>query len=212
MKNAANIVKWLVILVIAIFLFFLFRRCGHVNVKPAKNDTVIVKIDSIVYRYKDSIVYVPKPYKVTETKEVPIYIESEPTAQYLPIDSFPPAIRRTLQNYININYYKDSLITQHGNIYVYDTTQYNKIQGQKIVADLRIVEKEKIITLNAPRRTVGFMGLEALGNQSTPFYAVGGSFGLMFRNQKYYGIGALLDKNGNVWYSGRIMLPLRLHK
>lgn len=210
MKNAANIVKWVAIAIVAIVIFLALRRCGNVTVKPTKIDTISSKVDMVIHHYDTVVVKVPVPYKVTyhDTLET----DGEPTIAYLPIDSFPLSIRKMLNEYNATKYYKDSLILKYGKVYVNDTLRWNRITGQSIAADLSIPEITRTVTLNAARRTVGLIGGEVLGNKSTPFYAVGASFGLMFRNQKYYGIGALLDKNGNVWYSGRAMFPIRLHK
>jgi len=210
MGNVANIIKWITILIVAILIFLMFRRCGHTDVKPVKNDTVKIKVDTYIHHYDTVVVKIPVPYKITyhDTLEV----EGEPVLTYLPIDSFPPVVRKMLNEYNATKYYKDSLNVKYGKVIVSDTLRWNRITGHSIATTFNIPEVTRTITLNAPRRTIGLLGLEAIGNKSTPFYAVGASFGLMFRNQKYYGIGALLDKNGDLWYKVNVMLPIRLHK
>lgn len=208
MKNAATIVKYVAIAIVAVVIFLLLKRCGHGDVKPAKNDTVKVRIDTVINHYDTVVVKVPVPYKVTYHDT----LESEPTLTYLPIDQYPTAIQNMLKEYNATKYFRDSVTVKYGKVVIADTLRWNRITGRSITTEFNIPEITHTVTLSAARRTVGLIGGEVLGNKSTPFYAVGASFGLMFRNQKYYGIGALLDKNGNVWYNVKLMLPIRFHK
>jgi len=212
LKNAATIVKWTAIAIIAILAFIFGKSCNGGKGGLIKTDTISVRHDSTIYSVKDSFIFIPTPYKVVETKEVPVYTEGEPEYKYLPLDSFPSAIRKTLQDYIDIRYYKDSLKTKYGYVYSIDTVQYNKIKGSQLSTDLSIPVYTNTVTLQAPKKVIGYIGAEIIGNQLTPFNIVGIDVGIKGKNDKYFGVKAMLDKDGKIWYGGQFLIPIHLHK
>lgn len=211
MNNLPTYFKWSVALILGV-LAFIFGKSCNCNGKGTlvKTDTISVTHDTVIHHYDTTFVSVPKPYKVTYHDT----LESEGPVTYYPIDQYPPAIQKMLTEYNATKFYKDSLQLKYGKVYVADTLRWNRITGQSITANLSIPEITNTVTIQtqAPRRVTGFIGAEIIGSPTTPFYMTGVNLGLMMRSQKYYGIGALLDKNGNVWYKGEFKIPIRLHK
>lgn len=211
MKNFAPYFKWFVILVIAIFLFISFRGCNCTGSKQiGKTDTLSVTHEVVIHKVDTVTQIKPMPYKV----KIHDTLETDGPLAYYPIDQYPSAIQKMLTEYNASKFYRDSLQLKYGKVYVTDTLRWNRITGQSITANLSIPETTNTVTIQteAPKRIIAYFGAELVGNPGTPFYMAGINGGLLMKNQKYYGIGAFLDKNGNVWYKGELKIPIRLRK
>lgn len=211
MKNRATYFKWSVALILGVLAFIFGKSCNCNGGKAiVKTDTISVRHDTVIHSIDSIVSFVPAPYMVIEHDT----LETDGPVTYYPIDKYPSAIQKMLTEYNATKYYRDSLQLRYGKVYVADTLRWNRITGQSITANLSIPEITNTITLQtqAPRRITGYIGGELIGNKGTPFYMAGLDLGIMGKKQKIFIAKAALDKNGNVWYGGQYLIPIRLHK
>lgn len=208
MKLGATYFKYSVILVCFIIVFLLLRRCGNsAGDKPSTIDTVI-SVDTFFVEVKGDTSYVPKPYEVVKwkTKEI-VRTDTLETFEFIPIDS-----TKILEAFYEERRYKDSVSIEYGKITIYDTVTQNMIVGRRVNTDLSIPTITKTVTLTAPKRTTFYVGVEALANQDYILSATGVSAGLKFRNDKYWGLKAMMLTDGKPLYGLEVKIPVRFKK
>jgi hypothetical protein len=118
---------------------------------------------------------------------------------------------RILSQYFARRVYSDTQLVDYGTVVINDTVSQNRITGRGIRSKFSIPVVKETITLRE-RRTVGYFGVSAMGNNQNPLYALGGSFGLKLKSGKFYGIGASVTKEGSIVYSAEFKIPIRLKK
>lgn len=207
MKNGHTYFKYSVILIIAVFILLLFRRCGDGGGTIIKNDTIKIVRDTTYILHDTTISYVPKPYKVEVQKDSLIFLEKQPT-----YDDYPEIVKQWLSSYNSKGYYDSTIDVAFGTATLKDTVFKNRIIGRSFKLSQSIPEITNTITLREKKRVVLYAGVTGIGNQTTPIYAVGGKLGIMAKNGKYYGGSYLLTKSGNVMYQADILIPIHLRK
>lgn len=206
MKNGSTYFKYSVILIIAVFIFIFFRRCGHSGSGKATQDTIRITIDTTIEIVRIDTHYMPKPYKVN----VPVpYIVHDSLIEYSveKVDSLA-----ILKDYLSKKFYRDSIPNKYGYFIFEDTLHKNEIIGRGIVENLSIPTITKTFTIEARPKAMLMVGGEVLGNQNNILYATGVSLGLKARNSKYYAVKGFLDKHGTVYYGFQFTVPIRLRK
>lgn len=204
-KERISIFKWGVVLIIAILLFMFWRGCKNEGKGIKPPDTITVKIDTFWMPSKSDTFYTPA---VVKTKYVPKYkTDTLEWTEYINFDT-----GNILKDYLATKYYQDSVSVKYGKVYINDTVNRNKIifRGIKTSFDIPVVKET--VTLQRQRKTVAYLGFEGIGNHETIVYGVGASFGLKVKNDKYYGIKALMNKDGNPLYGVEFKIPIRFNK
>ena len=206
-KEWFNILKWVIALAIVVLLFVFFRGCGKGAGSNVIRDTISVQTVKTVEVIKTDTSYIPVPYKVVQ------YVSKFKTDT---LESFE-VIRDTLKaikDYLATRYYRDTLDLKDsaGYIVLMDTISRNKAIGRGIQASINKTTVTTTITVPAPKRVTLYVGINAVGNKENTIYAVGGSFGIMAKNGKYYGAIVQLTKSGQPMYGAQILLPIRLRK
>lgn len=201
-SRGVTIFKYGVILIVAILLFMFWRGCRNEGGTKTITDTVEIVRDTIITKTERDTDYVPKPYKITEYKT-----DTLETFETVNVDT-----AAILKDYLATRYYKDSVAVQYGKIYIYDTISINRIMGRGVSSSFQIPTIRETITLRQPKRTIAYIGFEGIGNHETIVYGVGASLGFKFKNDKYYGIKALMSKDGNPLYGLEFKLPIKLKR
>lgn len=190
MKNGVQYFKYSVWLLTVIAVIYLFHTCNCT--KPAIKEVPVikVKIDTQWLPQKDSISYVPKPYKVS----VPV--------PYAVIDSFIETVvervdtAQLLKQFYSTLYYSDSQPIKYGSVTINDTVSKNKIQGRGLIINQNLPVITKTITEIRKRRNVLMVGVEAMGNKNTPLYATGVNAGIFSKRERYIGFKGVVLKGG----------------
>lgn len=195
------------ILACFIIAFFLFRGCGKGGgEKIVYRDTVSVRVDTFYKEINADSDYILYPYKIVEHDTL-TNTDTLWGMTYKDVDT-----AAILHEFFNEKYYYDSMDVMYGKVYVRDTVSQNKIQGRGVSTRLNIPTITKTITLTAPRRATLFLGTDINGNKEFPLYSIGVNAGLMFNNQKYWGVQYSLTRDGAGLYGLRFMLPIRTKK
>jgi len=209
MSRGEQYFKWGVILVGIIVVWSLARGCNCGGTKTiTKTDTISVRHDTIIHKIDTFVSYVPKPYKIVRHDTLEIETEI-PHAEY---DSLPAKVKQDLSDYYSKVFYKDTIPVKYGQLYTFDTVRYNRITGKGFGLDQSIPEITNTVTLQAPKRVTGYIGFTEIGSPTTPFYQIGASFYLQGKNQRIFGSGALIDKDGKLYWNAQYILKLSLHK
>lgn len=191
---------------IAVALFF--KGCNGCSGGNAKVDTIYHKIDTQWISGKKDTVYQLTPYAVYYTKEKVLHDTLE-TFETIPvlIDT-----ARILEQYFATRFYSDTQSIKYGTVIINDTITQNRITGRSLHENTNLPIIKETTVLSQPKRTVGYIGLSAMGNQGSFLYAIGATFGLKFKNDKYAGIMAMLTKDGQPAYGIELKLPIRFRK
>lgn len=204
MKNGIQYFKYSVWLLTLIAVIYLFHTC-NCN-KPEVKQVPVIKYDTTYIKGKDSISYVPKPYKVS----VPV--------PYAVVDSFTETVvervdtTQILKQFYSTLYYSDTQPIKYGSITINDTVSKNKIQGRGLVINQDIPIVTKTITEVIKRRNVLMVGVEALGNKDNPLYATGINAGIFSKRDRYIGIKGMILKGGQGLVGVDIKWPVKLRK
>lgn len=203
--------KWAVILVIAVFVFLMLRRCGNdVSYTPSSNDTLSKKVDTVWMEGKRDTQYIPQVKTSYISKIEKQYIHD--TLEIYEYERLDSVTQKYLREYISYKTYKDSISTQYGYIKIYDTVHLNKIVQRKIESRFDVPVVKETITLTRSPRAILYIGGNLLGNQQTPLWGAGGSLGLKARNDKIYEVGAVLNKTGQTMYTIGFKIPIKFKR
>lgn len=204
MKSAFYIFCFIAGIAIAL----LFKKCSGCSGVSGRIDTIFHKIDTQWVQTKKDTAYTPSPYAIYYTKEKVLHDTLEI------FDTVPLTVDtvRILQQYFAKRFYSDTEIVKYGYVIINDTVTQNRIIGRGLKENLSVPVVKETVVLSQPKRNVAYIGLAALGNQVNFLYAIGGTFGLKFKNDKYVGVVALLTKDGNPTYGVELKLPIRFRK
>lgn len=196
------------VLVIILIIVTRIEKCmsGGSN-KPVK-DTISVRVDTVFVQLKSDTFYTPVPYETIRYKTDTIETFST-KYQYLPVDT-----TKILKAFFETKHYSDTieLKPNYGFIFVNDTVSQNRIVKRGVKQNLSLPTVTKTVVLTQPRRVVAYLGLEVLGNKTSPLWGSGVSFGLQMRDGKYYGIKGILNTTGQELYGIDFKLPIRFRK
>lgn len=203
MKNGVQYFKHSVWLIAIIAVIYMFHTCNCGRQKVREVPVIKVKVDTQWLPQKDSISYIPKPYKVS----VPV--------PYAVIDSFtetvvqPVDTAAILKQFYSTLYYSDTQPIKYGSITINDTVSKNKIQGRGLVVSQQIPVITKTITEAMRRRNVLMVGVDALGNKENPLYATGLNIGFHTKRDKYWGVKGMILKGGQGLIGVSAMWPIK---
>lgn len=202
---------YLAIIVAVILLFRACERgCQILGFGKSKSDTISVKIDTVFIHLKGDTTYVPKLVGVNNTIHVTKTLHDTLTEYEVRID--PADTQAILQRFYQKAFYEDVVpIKDYGTITVSDTVTQNRIVSRRWKTDLKIPEVTKTITLR-DKRTVGYLGISAIGNPEQPLHSIGLDFTLKLKSDYQVGIGANFTKEGKLFYSGQFKTPIRLKR
>lgn len=204
-QQRISLFKWGIVLIIAILIFMFWRGCKNEGKGIKTPDTISVKTDTIWLPSKADTFYTPAE---TKTEYVPEYkTDTLEWTEYLPVDT-----ANILKDYLATRYYRDSISVQYGRVYISDTVSKNKIVSRGIKTSFNIPVVKETVTLQRQRKTVVYLGFEGIGNHESIVYGVGATFGLKLKNNKYYGIKVLMNKDGNPLYGVEFKIPIRFNK
>lgn len=170
-------------------------RCTGNGNGSTKTDTIKIVRDTTYILHDTTISYVPRPYKIEVIKDSLIFLEREPT-----IEDYPPMVKRWIENYNSRVYYDTTISVPYGSANIKDTLFKNRIVGRSFSLTQSIPEIKETITLREKPRVKGFIGLGLAGNIQTPLSQTEISFGLLMKNNSYYGIKGILQKEGTTLY------------
>jgi hypothetical protein len=202
MKNGPQYFKYSVIgICVLAILFFVDRRCSPKKVE--ENPTVVET--KTIERVRDSIVYVPMPYKVVQEK-----IEYA----HLPMANVPSITDTAgiLRDYFASRYYKDTRKVKGGEVTIFDTVAANRIVGRSLTTN---IEKEiitKTVTLAVPKRSIGYFTMGAFGNQNSIVYGTEAGLAIKNKSDRIYKVGAVLTRGGDLYYEAEVMIPIRFRR
>lgn len=202
-----SVFKYGVVLTIAVLLFMMWRGCRNDGDGKPSPDTIRVKTDTVWVRSKTDTFYKPS---VIKTKYVPEY--KTDTLETIEVRFRNVDTSAILKDYLATRYYNDILAVEHGTIQIADTISQNKILSRGVKTDLNIPIVKETITIARPPKNIAYLGFEAIGNDQSPLYGVGASLGMKFKNDKYYGLKALMSKEGNPLYGIELKIPIRFKK
>lgn len=204
-KERISIFKWGTVLTIAILLFMFWRGCKNEGKGIKTPDTISVKTDTVWMPSKSDTFYTPAAVKTTYVPEYKT--DTLEWTEYIPVDT-----ANILKDYLATRYYRDSVSVQYGRVYINDTVSKNKIISRGVKTSFNIPVVKETVTLQRQRKTVAYIGFEGVGNHEAIVYGVGASFGLKLKNDKYFGIKALMNKDGNPLYGVEFKIPIRFNK
>lgn len=212
MKKGETYFKYSVMLMIAVIIFLIFRKCGScVGTRPPKNDTTIVR-DTQWIQIKTDTQYIPQPYKVVKYKFDTLFLDKEqPSFNY---DSLPKHVQAIISEYYTKKFYSDSFDVKYGKLYLSDTLWYNRIIGKGFKLDQSIPEITETITIvkHEKKKNIGYFGIGAFGNLNTPLYGTTADFSIKWKNDKIYSVGGILTKGGDLYGKFEIKIPIRFKK
>lgn len=197
MKNGSTYFKYSVILIgiaVIVWVVSLFK-CNGSGGKEIKNDTVSYTRDTIIYVHDTTIVYKPQPYKEEIIRDSIIYLERQPEFK-----DFPPIAQRWIEEYHKRKFYDTTFNVQYGTARIIDTIYKNRLTGRSFSLQQSIPEITNTVTLREPKRVKGMIGLGIAGNIIQPLSQTEVSFGLLMKNNSYYGIKGILQKEGTTLY------------
>lgn len=200
------------------FVIMFFRSCGGNFLGglfgKKRADTISIRRDTVWAVVQGDTVYKPMPYSVTNTVYKTIYRTDTLESFEVRID--PADTAAILARHFEKVFYSDTLnrrdtgLNKYGKVIVNDTIHGNRITSRRLVTDLRIPEVTNTITLNQKRNVVYF-DVNVLSSQNTPLVAIGGGLSLKSKNDKIYSAGAMTTKDGTMYYTAGMKIPIRLN-
>lgn len=206
-KQITSTIKWVIALAIAIVILTLVRRCGNSKKEP---EVIKVVRDTVYVNTKSDTFYTPEVRKTDTVYKVKYKTDTLETFEYryLKVDS-----AKILKDYLATRYYSDTVAVQYGHVYIQDTVSQNKIKSRGVKTNFEIPIVKETVTIEIKKRVVGYIGMEAFGNQVSPIHSWGASFGIQTKNGNQYEIKGLVSKYGEPVSGGiGIKLPIRLTK
>lgn len=215
------------LIIIVLFLLTCGRSKSGAFFQCNKGDTLSHKIDTTVKENKDTsevsfvptqetdTVYIPKWYK----KEVHDTLEIPNDRPPLPITDTLKELRRLQaieRAYNKKNFFKSDSIRDKNKRWVAvvrDTTQKNIVIGTGITVITTCYDttiKESTTVVKHP--IVVYIGGSTLSYKKDPFYGASIDLGIKGNNDRYYGAGLMLDKNGKLALKLEMKVPIRLFK
>lgn len=199
--NKDNIIS---ILGIIIMLFLLFKSCN----KQDLYESIVIHSDTTISHttvIKDTTLHTTP--KLENTIHDTIMLRD---TQYIPSKDYEHLLvqyERVISELLAKNIYKDTIpVDTIGTLVVIDTLNKNLIAGRSVLSNLRFPQTTVTITNDIIRNhgTMFFVGASLQGNPEQPVNQLGVDLMLLTKKDKAYGFGASIDKDGKVYYNGRI--------
>lgn len=203
----SSLIKWLIVGGIALLLFFMVRACNVQGWFKSHQDTVTIRHDTTLYSIRDSLIYVPKPYAVTQYKPLPYSITDSFTS-FQPVDT-----AAILHDYLASRFYIDTVFnSKYGYIVILDTISQNRIMKRTVDRNITIPTFTNTVTLTQPKKIIAYFGFEILGNAKSIVSGGGSSLGFKLRNDNYFGLKAFQYKKEPIIWGMEAKFPIRLTK
>lgn len=103
-----------------------------------------------------------------------------------------------LKDYFAKRYYKDSVESVYGRIWIEDTVSQNKIAARRVTANFRNPVVTNTVTKSEQKHLQLYADLLVQGSKSSPFSGFGGGFTLKTKQDKIYRLDALQDIKGDL--------------
>lgn len=208
MKNGATYFKWSAIVICFIIAFLMLRRCGNGGGGKTPTIDTIIHVDTIYKEIATDSDYMIFPYETVKWKTKEVYrTDTLEIFNYHDVDS-----TKILEAFFAERRYKDSINIEYGKVYIYDTVTQNQIVGRRVSTNLSIPTITKTVTLTQPKRTVFYLGVEALASDNYILSATGISAGFKFKNDKYWGLKGMILTDGKPLYGLEVKVPIRFKK
>lgn len=200
---------WVLVLLGALLFI---RSCGE-GCRIFSSKPIIKRDTTVVIKYiqqKKDTQYVPEIVGVQNTIHVPYAVHD--TLEISEVKILPTDTAAILQRYYQKAFYADTQrVGNYGYVLIQDTVTQNRISARHFISNLTIPEKTTTITVYKPR-TILYLGVQATGTSQMPLYTIGGDLSIKLKSDYQFGIGAAVNKEGTIFYSGRFAMPIRLHK
>lgn len=113
-------------------------------------------------------------------------------------------------DYFATRYYRDSLTTKYGKIWLDDSITQNRISARKWHYALNIPVVTNTVQAPALARLQVYGGFSLSGNKESLLYGFGPELLLKTKRDKVYGIGAQFTQGGQIYYSGKVYFKINL--
>ncbi len=212
-----TLIFWAAIIGFVLFFIDSCKRNFRGGFLGSKTDTLSVRSDTVWAITESDTVYVPKPFTITNTRTNTVYkpfyrTDTLEISEVLPTDT-AAILARFYQKafYQDTVSKKDTTLRKYGFVIVADSIHQNRITSRRVITSLKIPEVTNTITL-VKSKPVVYMGATVMGTPASPVYAIGGDLSLKSVNGKMYSIGAMSTKQGAMYYTGSLRVPIRLRK
>lgn len=207
--STKNIILLVIGVAAAVALFLFGRSCGIKSVIKTTHIDTIIRKDSVRVKYQ------PVPYNVTHdsliyVKGKPVIISVHDTTDLVRIE--PADTVAILKRYYQKLFYDTTITFKRGSVRLIDTVTRNRITGRQVNVMVTDTTIHEVVTLRPPKRIILYFGIDYLGYQKTPFYALGADLTLKLPNDQLFTIGALVDKDGKLIYQAGYKRPIRLKR
>jgi hypothetical protein len=198
MKNGLIYPNGVIAALLGIILFL--RMCSGNNTSncpQTKCDTIVKEKRDTVYldTWEQTGWIHPEPAK-TIVKTVHDTLEITQT-QFVKQVVDTAAI---LKDFFAKRYYKDSLETSYGRLWIEDTVSKNKIVSRRVTANFREPVITKTVTMVEPKHNQIYAGIRVQGSANSPFAGFGGGLMLHTKTDKVYTLDALQAIKGGVFF------------
>jgi hypothetical protein len=193
------------VVIIALLLFLKLDCDGG---KGSGSDTLSVKIDTVYVSVKKDTQYIPRIDKVIYSQNVPVPIHD--TIEIFDFHNVDTA--KILSGFFAKRVYSDTQYIEYGSVIINDTVTQNRISRRELIINQNVPTITKEIVLRQPKKAIAYVGFIAAGNEHTPVYGVGASFGVKFKNDKYLGASYILTQDGNPLYAVDFKFPIKIRK
>lgn len=172
-------------------------------------DTVKVTRDTLITFNVTDTAYIPQLTHTTNTIYKPYY--KTDTLETYEVRIEPADTVAILARFNERAFYSDKQLVAGGSITIEDSLYQNRITSRRLITNLPTTTITNTITLKENRNVV-YAGVNAVGNPTTPIYAIGADLSLKTRNDNVYSVGAFSTKNGELFYQVGYRVPIRLKK
>lgn len=201
----------IILVAVTIIILLLIDKCSGGNVLRCNSgrDTILHKIDTVVKESKDSIVYVPVPYRIDSI----VYVKGKPYPVHDTLEIFEPVPTDTaaiLARYNQKVYYSDTHRLSRGWVAIQDTVWRNRISGRKVVAAGTDTTIREILVVSQPVGNLLYLGFSASSGPSDLFHGVGADLSFKAKNDKIYGLGVRWEGGSRFFGEAQFKFPIKL--
>lgn len=200
---------WVMAGLMLLFLIRSFNACNGMG-RPT-SDTISVRRDTVWVHEGRDTVYQPQIITVTDTRTNTVYRPVTHTDTLWATEVLPTDTAAIIARFYQKAFYSDTQRVKYGKVIINDSVHQNRITYRNFVADLNVPEVTNTITV-AQKRNVVYLDFAGMGTISSPLYALGGGLTLKNKQDKLYSVGAMTTINGDVYYTGKFSIPIRLRK
>lgn len=196
---------WIFCCLIVALIFFQVN-CHSGKTKPV--EIIKTTIDTVYTQVKGDTVYTPKLISTSTIKYVPKMIHDTTHEYVSDYATINPCDTNNIARYSDTQHIKT-----YGTIIINDSLRKNRIISRNLITDLQLPTITKTVEKTIiEKRTIAYIGIEGIGNATSPLYKVGVDLSLKLKNDNIYGIGALYGKDNILYYQAEAKFPIHLKK